>query len=78
MQRYLRKILKCAMDKSRELRYAAFEVVTTIVQQGLAHPVLVCKSYRRASSLSDKLIMLQSVYAHYCRSRDQSRPHPAE
>lgn len=42
MQRYLKKILQCAVSDSRELCYASFEVISIIIYQGLAHPVLVC------------------------------------
>ncbi|OAD68960.1 hypothetical protein PHYBLDRAFT_172796 [Phycomyces blakesleeanus NRRL 1555(-)] len=41
MQRYFRRILKCALEKTPDIRYAAFEVVSVVVNQGLAHPVLV-------------------------------------
>ena len=41
MQRYLHKILGCALDRTPELRHSAFEVVASIMNQGLAHPVLV-------------------------------------
>ena len=41
MQRYLGKVLHCSMNGSSELRYTAYEVVSVIIRQGLAHPVLV-------------------------------------
>lgn len=41
MQRYLTRIVQCAMSDSSDLRHAAFEVVAAIIHQSLAHPVLV-------------------------------------
>jgi hypothetical protein len=41
MQRYLDRILQTALDANEQLRTLSFKVITQIVQQGQAHPVIV-------------------------------------
>ncbi|KAH8548086.1 hypothetical protein BGW37DRAFT_523737 [Umbelopsis sp. PMI_123] len=40
MQRYLERILQTALDPNVQLRNLSFKVITRIIQQGLAHPVI--------------------------------------
>ncbi|KAI8576239.1 hypothetical protein K450DRAFT_274906 [Umbelopsis ramanniana AG] len=40
MQRYLERILQTALDPNVLLRNLSFKVITRIIQQGLAHPVI--------------------------------------
>jgi hypothetical protein len=42
MQRYLDRILECTFDPTQSLKIIALDVLGNIIQQGLAHPVLVC------------------------------------
>lgn len=44
MQRYLTSILKCALGSTNQLRLAAFDVIETVINQGLAHPMMVSSS----------------------------------
>ncbi|GAA5806517.1 hypothetical protein HPULCUR_012052 [Helicostylum pulchrum] len=64
MQRYLRRILKCALSKSDELRYAAFEVVSAIIHQGLAHPVLCMPAIVAAETSPDIVLRTKAYYLH--------------
>jgi hypothetical protein len=41
MQRYLDRILECTFDPTQSLKIIALDVLGNIIQQGLAHPVLV-------------------------------------
>lgn len=43
MQRYLDRILECTFDPTQSLKIIALDVLGNIIQQGLAHPVLVCE-----------------------------------
>ena len=43
MQRYLDRILECTFDPTQSLKIIALDVLGNIIQQGLAHPVLVRK-----------------------------------
>jgi hypothetical protein len=45
MQRYLERILQTALDPNVQLRNLSFKVITRIIQQGLAHPVIVSMNY---------------------------------
>jgi hypothetical protein len=64
MQRYLQKILKCALSDSDELRYAAFEVVSAVVHQGLAHPVLCMTAIVAAETSPDMILRNKAYYLH--------------
>lgn len=64
MQRYLKKILKCALSTSDELRYTSFEVVSTIVHQGLAHPVLCMPAIVAAETSPDVILRTKAYYLH--------------
>ncbi|KAL9552609.1 hypothetical protein MBANPS3_003692 [Mucor bainieri] len=64
MQRYLRKILKCALADSEDLRYAAFEVVSAIIHQGLAHPVLCMPAIVAAETSPDLILRNKAFYLH--------------
>ncbi|EPB92937.1 hypothetical protein HMPREF1544_00011 [Mucor circinelloides 1006PhL] len=64
MQRYLRKILKCTLAESEDLRYAAFEVVSAIVHQGLAHPVLCMPAIVAAETSPDLILRNKAFYLH--------------
>ncbi|KAI9481206.1 MAG: sister chromatid cohesion C-terminus-domain-containing protein [Benjaminiella poitrasii] len=64
MQRYLRKILRCALDESDQLRYAAFEVVSSVIHQGLAHPVLCMPVIVAAETSSDIILRNKAYYLH--------------
>ncbi|CAO3606861.1 unnamed protein product [Mucor fragilis] len=64
MQRYLRKILKCALAESEDLRYAAFEVVSAIIHQGLAHPVLCMPAIVAAETSPDLILRNKAFYLH--------------
>lgn len=64
MQRYLRKILKCALSESEDLRYAAFEVVSAIIHQGLAHPVLCMPAIVAAETSPDIILRNKAFYLH--------------
>jgi hypothetical protein len=46
MQRYLERILQTALEPNDQLRNLSFKVITRIVQQGLAHPVIVSTIYK--------------------------------
>lgn len=46
MQRYLERILQTALDANVQLRNLSFKVITHIVQQGLAHPVIVSEDFK--------------------------------
>lgn len=73
MQRYLRKILKCALSKSDELRYSAFEVISSIIHQGLAHPVL-CMSVIVAAETSPDIILRNKAYYLHKHTHDKHGP----
>ncbi|KAI8375292.1 sister chromatid cohesion C-terminus-domain-containing protein [Choanephora cucurbitarum] len=64
MQRYLKKILDCALVGSEDLRYAAFEVVSSIVHQGLANPVLCMSAIVAAETSSDVTLRNKAYYLH--------------
>ncbi|KAF1796645.1 sister chromatid cohesion C-terminus-domain-containing protein [Mucor lusitanicus] len=64
MQRYLKKILKCALAESEDLRYAAFEVVSAIIHQGLAHPVLCMPAIVAAETSPDLILRNKAFYLH--------------
>ncbi|KAI7900013.1 sister chromatid cohesion C-terminus-domain-containing protein [Cokeromyces recurvatus] len=64
MQRYLRKILRCALAESNELRYAAFEVVSAVIHQGLAHPVLCMPVIVAAETSPDIILRNKAYYLH--------------
>lgn len=64
MQRYLRKILKCALSESDELRYDAFEVVSEVVHQGLAHPVLCMTAIIAAETSPNTILRNKAYYLH--------------
>lgn len=70
MQRYLRKILLCALSKSDELRYSAFEVVSSIIHQGLAHPVM-CMSVIVAAETSPDIILRNKAYYLHKHTHDK-------
>ncbi|KAG0172225.1 Sister chromatid cohesion protein 2 [Apophysomyces sp. BC1015] len=70
MQRYLRDILKCALDKDMDLRYSAFEVVTAVVHQGLAHPVL-CMAAIVAAETSPDLTLRNKAYCLHKFAHDK-------
>lgn len=64
MQRYLCKILSCALSESSELRYAAFEVVSAVVHQGLAHPVMCMPAIVAAETSPDVVLRTKAYYLH--------------
>ncbi|RCI02117.1 Sister chromatid cohesion protein 2 [Rhizopus stolonifer] len=64
MQRYLRKILDCALAGLDELRYAAFEVVSAIVHQGLANPVFCMSAIVAAETSPDAILRNKAYYLH--------------
>ncbi|KAI8369991.1 sister chromatid cohesion C-terminus-domain-containing protein [Blakeslea trispora] len=64
MQRYLKKILHCALIGSEELRYAAFEVVSSIVHQGLANPVICMSAIVAAETSPDVTLRNKAYYLH--------------
>ena len=64
MQKYLKRILKSALSNSDQLRYSAFEVVTSIVHQGLAHPVLCMSAVVAAETSPDSTLRTKAYYLH--------------
>ncbi|KAI8991309.1 sister chromatid cohesion C-terminus-domain-containing protein [Mycotypha africana] len=65
MQRYLKKILQCTLsNESEQLRYAAFEVVSSIIEQGLAHPVLCMQVIVAAETSMDMTLRMKAYYLH--------------
>lgn len=64
MQRYLCKILSCALSESTELRYSAFEVISAIIHQGLTHPVLCMPAIVSAETSSDVVLRTKAYYLH--------------
>ncbi|KAI9255612.1 sister chromatid cohesion C-terminus-domain-containing protein [Phascolomyces articulosus] len=64
MQRYLKKILECSISDSSELRYAAYEVISVIMHQGLAHPVLCMPAVFAAETSPDSGLRHKAYYLH--------------
>ncbi|KAI8890824.1 hypothetical protein K501DRAFT_319711, partial [Backusella circina FSU 941] len=64
MQRYLHKILRCALDDSIELRFAGFEVVSAIVHQGLAYPFICMSAIVSAETSPDVVFRTKAYYLH--------------
>ncbi|KAI8137408.1 sister chromatid cohesion C-terminus-domain-containing protein [Fennellomyces sp. T-0311] len=64
MQRYLGKVLHCSMDGSSELRYTAYEVVSVIIRQGLAHPVLCMPTVFAAETSPESSLRHNAYYLH--------------
>ncbi|KAG2212612.1 hypothetical protein INT47_000588 [Mucor saturninus] len=73
MQRYLKKILVCALSKTDDLRYSAFEVVSSIIHQGLAHPVL-CMAVIVAAETSPDIILRNKAYYLHKYTHDKHGP----
>lgn len=73
MQRYLKKILLCALSNTDELRYSAFEVVSSVIHQGLAHPVL-CMSVIVAAETSPDIILRNKAYYLHKYTHDKHGP----
>ncbi|KAI8390911.1 sister chromatid cohesion C-terminus-domain-containing protein, partial [Radiomyces spectabilis] len=64
MQRYLGKILECSIDTHTELRDAAFEVITVVMQQGLAHPAFCMPAIVAAETSPDLMLRNNAYYLH--------------
>ncbi|KAI7871034.1 sister chromatid cohesion C-terminus-domain-containing protein [Spinellus fusiger] len=64
MQLYLGRILTCALEKTSDLRYAAFDVVAAIINQGLAHPVLCMPVIVATETSPDMILRDQAYYLH--------------
>ncbi|KAI9243867.1 sister chromatid cohesion C-terminus-domain-containing protein [Sporodiniella umbellata] len=64
MQRYLPWILKCALSEQEPLRYPAFEVIATVIQCGLAHPVLCMPVIVAAETSPDLALRTKAYYLH--------------
>ncbi|CEG81367.1 hypothetical protein RMATCC62417_15580 [Rhizopus microsporus] len=64
MQRYLPKILECTLNKTSGLLYAAFEVVSSVIHRGLAHPVLCMPVVIAAETSPDALLRTKAYYTH--------------
>ncbi|RCI03673.1 Sister chromatid cohesion protein 2, partial [Rhizopus stolonifer] len=64
MQRYLPKILECALSDLTELRYPAFDVVSTVIHCGLAHPVLCMPAIVAAETSPDISLRTKAYYMH--------------
>jgi hypothetical protein len=64
MQRYLHKIMGCALDSSMDLRLAGFEVVSTIVHQGLAYPFISMSAIVAAETSPDIVFRTKAYYLH--------------
>ncbi|KAF7724384.1 Sister chromatid cohesion protein 2 [Apophysomyces ossiformis] len=64
MQRYLGEVLKCALGKNMQLRYAAFEVIAAVIHQGLAHPVLCMPCIVAADTSPDLVLRNKAYYLH--------------
>ncbi|KAI9494015.1 sister chromatid cohesion C-terminus-domain-containing protein [Zychaea mexicana] len=64
MQRYLGKILECSINDSGELRYAAYEVISVVMRQGLAHPVLCMPAIFAAETSPDSALRHKAYYLH--------------
>ncbi|KAI9021519.1 sister chromatid cohesion C-terminus-domain-containing protein [Phycomyces nitens] len=64
MQRYFRRILGCALEKTPDIRYAAFDVIAAVVHQGLAHPVLCMPAIVAAETSSDITLRNKAYYLH--------------
>jgi hypothetical protein len=77
MQRYLDRILECTFDPTQSLKIIALDVLGNIIQQGLAHPVLVCEFVpiivHYKVSITYFIYMYFLVYPNNCCDRDQSR-----
>ncbi|KAI9313164.1 sister chromatid cohesion C-terminus-domain-containing protein [Dichotomocladium elegans] len=64
MQCYLPDILKCAMSDMSDLRLKAFDVITAVVEQGLAHPVLCMPIIVASETSPDQLLRHRAYYVH--------------
>ncbi|KAG1455139.1 hypothetical protein G6F55_007238 [Rhizopus delemar] len=64
MQRYLPKILECALCEFADLRYAAFEVVSSVIHRALAHPVLCMPAVIAAETSPDVILRTKAYYMH--------------
>ncbi|KAI7860099.1 sister chromatid cohesion C-terminus-domain-containing protein [Circinella umbellata] len=64
MQRYLSKILECSISDSSDLRYASYEVISVVMHQGLAHPVLCMPAIFAAETSPDNALRHKAFYLH--------------
>ncbi|SAM09423.1 hypothetical protein [Absidia glauca] len=64
MQRYLTSILKCALGSTNQLRLAAFDVIETVINQGLAHPMMCMPVIVAAETSPDTTLRNKAYYLH--------------
>ncbi|CAO3591554.1 unnamed protein product [Absidia cylindrospora] len=64
MQRYLPSILKCALGSTNQLRLAAFDVIETVINQGLAHPMMCMPAIVAAETSPDTVLRNKAYYLH--------------
>ncbi|KAI8340910.1 sister chromatid cohesion C-terminus-domain-containing protein [Chlamydoabsidia padenii] len=64
MQRYLTSILKCALGSTNQLRLAAFDVIETVINQGLAHPMMCMPVIVAAETSPDVVLRNKAYYLH--------------
>ncbi|KAI8093004.1 sister chromatid cohesion C-terminus-domain-containing protein [Halteromyces radiatus] len=64
MQRYLPSILKCTLGSTNQLRLSAFDVIETVINQGLAHPMMCMPAIVSAETSSDLPLRNKAYYLH--------------
>ncbi|CAO3608692.1 unnamed protein product [Cunninghamella echinulata] len=64
IQRYLPSVLKCALGTSNQLRLKAFDVIETVINQGLAHPIMCMPVIVAAETSSQVILRNKAYYLH--------------
>ncbi|KAI8062104.1 sister chromatid cohesion C-terminus-domain-containing protein [Gongronella butleri] len=64
MQRYMDNILENCLSPASQLRLCAFDVVSAVINQGLAHPVLCMPAIIAAETSPDLALRTKAYYLH--------------
>ncbi|KAF9950107.1 Sister chromatid cohesion protein 2 [Mortierella alpina] len=64
MQRYLERVLQCALADDRQLQCAAVDVVSQVTLQALAHPMLCMPAIVALETSTDRLLSERSYKIH--------------
>ncbi|CAO3607925.1 unnamed protein product [Cunninghamella blakesleeana] len=64
IQRYLPSVLKCALGTTNQLRLTAFDVIETVINQGLAHPIMCMPAIVAAETSSQLVLRNKAYYLH--------------
>ncbi|KAF9292602.1 Sister chromatid cohesion protein 2 [Mortierella alpina] len=64
MQRYLERVLQCALADSRPLQCAAVDVVSQVTLQALAHPMLCMPAIVALETSTDRLLSERAFKIH--------------